>query len=74
MGLALDAARRRRLVLQPGFRDAAAAAFADPVSAFAQALQSALHLLAVLVEKVDEQVGGLPVRQRLGQVGVLPRP
>lgn len=71
MGLALDAARGGRLVPQPGFRDVPAAAFADPVGAFPEPLERALYLLPVLVEQVDQQVAGLPVRQGLGQVGLL---
>src|SRR5438552_13139559 len=74
VGLAFDAARCRRLVLQPGFRYAPAAAFADPVGAFAQPLQGALDLLPVLVEQVYEQVRRLPVGQRLGEVRVLWNP
>src|SRR5438105_8369172 len=74
VGLALDAARGGRLVLQPGFGDAPAAAFADTVGAFAQALQRPLDLFAVLVEKVDEKVARLTVGQRLRQVGVLRNP
>src|SRR5216683_1242467 len=71
VGLAFDAARGGRLVLQPGFRYAPVAAFADPVGALAQPLDGPLDLLAVLIEQVDEEVCGLPVGQSLGQVGVL---
>ena len=71
MGLTLDAARGGRLEPQPGFRDAPAAAFANPVCAIAEPLQRPLDLLAVLVQQADEQVRRLPVGQRLCQVGVL---
>src|SRR5260370_30454554 len=71
VGLAFDAARGGRLVLQPGFRYAPVAAFADPVGALAQPLDGPLDLLAVLIEQVDKEVRGLAVGQSLGQVGVL---
>src|SRR5438445_512677 len=59
VGLTLNATRRRGLVAQSGLGNPVAAAFADPVSAFSQALERALDLLPVLVEKVHQEVGGL---------------
>jgi hypothetical protein len=49
----------------------AAAAFADAVSPLSQALQRALHLLAILVQQVHQDVGRLAVRKGLREVGVL---
>src|SRR5438309_5532917 len=74
VGLALDAARRGRLILQPSLWDTTAAAFADPVRALAQALERPFDLLPVLVEQVDEEVARLPVGQGLGQVGLFRDP
>src|SRR5260370_10114455 len=71
MGLALDAARDRRLEVEPGGRDAMAAGLTNAVSALANALQRSLDLLAILVQQMDQDVVGLAVRQGLRQVGVL---
>src|SRR5207247_5375921 len=74
VALTLDAPRGRRLILQPGFRDAPCAALADAVGALANPLQGALHLLPVLVQEVDQDVAGLAVRQRLREVCLLRNP
>src|SRR5712691_910469 len=70
MGLALDAARHRRLEVEPRGRDAVRAGLTYPVSALAYPLQRPLDLLPVLVQQMDEEIGGLAVRQGLREVGV----
>jgi len=59
--LALDAPRRCRLVLQALRRDPPGAALTRAVRALADPLQRVLHLLAVRVEKVDEEIRGRAV-------------
>lgn len=74
MTLTFDAARGRGLELESRLGNGAPAPLTNPVRAFAQPLEGSLDLLAVLVEKVDQDVSRLAIRQRLGQVGVLGNP
>lgn len=74
MRLAIDAPRGCGLVFEPLRGDPSGAGLADAVLAFPDALQRMLHLLAVLVQKVDKDVRGLPVREGLRQVGLLRDP
>jgi hypothetical protein len=71
LGLAFDAARGCGLVLEALLRDSALAAFALTVGAFSNPLERMFHLLAVLVEEMDQGVRCRSIQECLSEVNVL---
>jgi hypothetical protein len=71
LGLALYASRGGGLVLEALLGDAAPAALAQTVSAVSDPLERMFDLLSVLVQEMDQRVGGRSIQERLGEVGVL---
>jgi hypothetical protein len=59
------------LVLQALLRYAASAAFAQAVRALSNTLKGMFHLLAVLVEEMDQGVRCRSIQECLGEVDVL---